>query len=566
MRKIGLRLILVVLTALSLTAAAGAVERVALVVGIGKYAHATPLPNPSHDAEAISASLRSLGFEVIEGLDLDKAGFDGKVREFAEKSYDAKVALFFYAGHGVQANGRNYLIPTDATLETFTALDFEAVELDGVLKYTAGEGRISLAFIDACRDNPFTRSLGRGFDRSAGNAGQGLAVPQLNTGGMLIAFATSPGATAADGAGYHSPFTAALLSELATPGLEVQQMMTRVKADVFDATRGAQEPWHNSSLRTEYFFAPAVEAGVRPADGPSLSPDEVLWQQIASTDDTGKLRMFVETFPESPHVSEGRARIAAHEERVRTTTRYDGALEADEAEYFVIAQSAIGRDVPDPGAPRKVALAEGTSLRASGRMEGASYDNDDDWLRVAAPDGTMSFVPRSDLIWADKVAERDEHAGHQSDLGALFDRVERAKGTLAAINGTWSHGVCSDPIATNLQINLQVALLSRQIYWSEDSKVMQASPLAPGKVSEITVSKHRKIALNQAGSVQFYKFKYSGGNTDIVGVKGDTIYYAKDAAEKNFGIMTRCATGTSERYKIDDWYDLMIRNIEQIDP
>jgi len=561
-----LRIVLTVVAAMLVTAGSAA-DRVALVVGIGNYAHATPLPNPSHDAEAIAASLRGLGFEVIEGLDLDKAGFDDKVRDFAEKSYDAEVALFFYAGHGVQANGRNYLIPADAKLETFTALDFETIELDSVLKYTAGEGRVSLAFIDACRDNPFTRSIGRGFDRSAGDAGQGLAMPQLSSGGMLIAFATSPGSTAGDGTGYHSPFTQALLGTMATPGLEVQQMMTRVKADVFETTGGRQEPWHNSSLRTEYFFAPAADGIVSTVVQPSTPPDEALWQRIAATEDVAKLRLFVETFPASPHASESRARIAAYDEKVRTSTSYDGPLEADSAEYVVIADGAIGRDVPDLGAPRKVLLAEGAVVKASGRLSVYLPEEEGDWLRVAAADGTAAFVRRSDLMWADMRADRDTYATNQSDLSVLFDRVEAASGPLKAMNGTWTTGTCMKPIATNLTMNLQVALLSRQLYWSErDGEVLRASAVAPGQVTAIKVSRHRKISLSAAGTVQFYKFQYEGGTVDVSGIKGDTIYYAKDASEKNFGMLTRCGAAGDERYTINDWYDMLIRNMEQIDP
>ena len=154
----------------------------------------------------MSATLRSLGFEVVEGEDLSKAGMDEKVQDFADKVNDADVALFFYAGHGMQVAGRNYLVPIDAKLERATSVDFETVDADRVLGYMSADKRVAIALLDACRDNPLARTFARslGASRSAA-VGRGLAVPSTPGGGLLIGFATAPGDVALDGEGKNSP-------------------------------------------------------------------------------------------------------------------------------------------------------------------------------------------------------------------------------------------------------------------------------------------------------------------------------------------------------------------------
>ncbi|MCB1462200.1 MAG: caspase family protein [Nitratireductor sp.] len=232
-------------------------KRVALVIGNSAYTSTVELPNPRNDAAAMSTKLKSLGFEVISSLDASKASMERAIRDYVRAMADADVVLFFYAGHGMQVNGTNYLIPVDAKLEDSTALDFETISLDTLLGFMNREGRISIALLDACRDNPlsrrFTRSLGA--TRSA-FIGRGLAAPSSGSGQVLIGFATAPGEVALDGAGDNSPFTTALLDNIGTPGLEIELMLKRVKQEVYDATGKEQEPWHNSALRREFYFKP----------------------------------------------------------------------------------------------------------------------------------------------------------------------------------------------------------------------------------------------------------------------------------------------------------------------
>ena len=234
-------------------------RRVALVIGNGAYRHATPLPNPGNDAADIAQALRELGFDVIEGHDLDWAGIRAKVKEFDRKLDNATLALFFYAGHGVQVDGRNYLVPVDAKLERAGTLDQDAFDLLSVLRPMEAEKRINLVFLDACRDNPFTRSLARSLGASRSSAvGTGLA-PIQKASGTLITYATEPDRVAADGEGRNSPFTAALLKHIRKPGIEIEQMMKLVRMDVLAATRQKQLPRTDSGLPVEVFLRRAAQ-------------------------------------------------------------------------------------------------------------------------------------------------------------------------------------------------------------------------------------------------------------------------------------------------------------------
>lgn len=232
--------------------------RVALVLGNGRYEHTDPLANPANDANAMAAKLEGLGFIVIKGLDLDKAGMELAVRKFVRELEGADIALFFYAGHAMQVGGHNYLIPVNAQLDDATAIDFETINVDVILEFMNAPDRMSIALLDACRNNPLARTFRRKLKKTSARSafvGRGLAVQSTGEGQTLIGFATAPGEVALDGTGDNSPFTTALLKHIGTPNLEIELMLKRVKADVFKATDGNQSPWQNSALRKEFYFA-----------------------------------------------------------------------------------------------------------------------------------------------------------------------------------------------------------------------------------------------------------------------------------------------------------------------
>ena len=253
-------LLMVLLGAVGAQASTGD-SKVALVIGNGVYKNAPDLPNPPNDARAMTVMLRSMNFEVIEGINLSKAGMIAKIDEFTEKAYEADIGVIFYAGHGMQVEGKNYLIPVDAELSKAAHLQTRTIEIDELVASLPPDPNIGIVFLDACRDNPLARTLARGLPatRSA-TIGIGLAPVHVETkgdgtGGTLIAYATDPGAVALDGQNTaNSPYTQALIRHLSTPGIELQSALTRVRGEVARQTEGRQRPWHNASLGREVFL------------------------------------------------------------------------------------------------------------------------------------------------------------------------------------------------------------------------------------------------------------------------------------------------------------------------
>jgi tetratricopeptide (TPR) repeat protein len=237
-------------------------RRVALVIGNGAYANAGTLANPPTDARALAKNLHDIGFDVMEGVDLDRAGMQKLVADFLRAVPGARVALMFYAGHGMQIEGKNYLVPVDAKVDSIASLIATMVDVDLILAGLDDQIRTNIIILDACRDDPLATEAAAPAGASRSLAVQsGLAAPTaLGAGatlgaGTLIAFATAPGQVALDGIGAHSPFSGALIRHIATPGLELQQMLTRVRADVVAVTHSKQVPWSNSSLLGEVFLA-----------------------------------------------------------------------------------------------------------------------------------------------------------------------------------------------------------------------------------------------------------------------------------------------------------------------
>ena len=260
------RLILMFLCLSFLTGSAAAQRRTALVIGNAGYVSASKLKNPSNDATAIARSLRDLGFSVTLALDLDKIGFEQQVRNFADSLDGTSAAVLFYAGHGLQVDGRNYMVPVDARVANEADLPFELVSLDIVLQRLAGHRITNIVILDACRDNPLGEKLSKALGERANAVAHGLANVHASA-GTLISFSTQPGNTALDGDGSNSPFTKALLHHVATPDVDVLAMLRHVRRDVMEETKQNQIPWDNSSLVDEFMF--------RSSNGQSRKPHEV---------------------------------------------------------------------------------------------------------------------------------------------------------------------------------------------------------------------------------------------------------------------------------------------------
>ena len=235
-------------------------RRVALVIGNGAYKHGETLNNPVNDAKEMANSLARLGFEIHRGFDLPKSEMESLIRTYAKATEGADLALVFYAGHGIQVGGENYLLPIDAAPQDAADLDFFGVRTDLLMRQINRNTRYRIVMLDACRDNPFPDTLQSG---SSGNAplsvGRGLAEMTVPEGGngSLIVFATDPGNIALDGTDGNSPFTSALLRHMETPDTNILTMLTHVNRDVAAQTRGKQRPWMSGSLTGEVFLAPS---------------------------------------------------------------------------------------------------------------------------------------------------------------------------------------------------------------------------------------------------------------------------------------------------------------------
>jgi uncharacterized caspase-like protein len=270
------------LTALSLTActieAAVADKRVALVIGNSAYQHVAQLTNPAND---IASALKKLGFVVIQKADLTKTATDNAVREFSVALNKAELGLFFFAGHGLQHNGRNYLMPVDARVSTAAALGVEMIRLEDIQKVMEASAKTNIIFLDACRDNPIQRSLAPGMGTRSLERGRGLAAAEAGV-GTLISYATQPGNVALDGRGRNSPFAGALSRHILKADVDLNGILISVRKDVMTETAGRQVPWEHSALTGLVYFRPGTtstkrnqpdtpdESGKSGADAPTV--------------------------------------------------------------------------------------------------------------------------------------------------------------------------------------------------------------------------------------------------------------------------------------------------------
>ncbi len=314
--------------------AATAERRVAFVVGNGTYKNVTPLPNPPIDARSMAGLLRDAGFDVVEGINLTRDQMTGRLLEFGKKTQGADVAVFFYAGHGIAVDGVNYLLPVDADIKSEMDVKLgNAIDVDLTLDQTMNAAKVKLVFLDACRDNPFAAKIRAGASTRSVSVRAGLA--EMSSGeGTLVAFATGPGQTALDGqAGTNSPFTRALVANITQPGVEIQQAMTQVRAEVNEETNKAQLPWGNTNLTGAVYLNPvtapaAVVAGNAPPStaGAASEVELEFWRSIKDSNKPAELNAYLTSYPKGQFKSIALARIAALQNGPSTTTRNLSAL------------------------------------------------------------------------------------------------------------------------------------------------------------------------------------------------------------------------------------------------
>jgi uncharacterized caspase-like protein len=315
---------------------AWAERRVALVVGNANYKMANiSLSNPRNDAQDISAVLTAIGFEVVTAIDASKRDMDFALQRFARLATDADSALFFYAGHAMQFQGRNFLMPTDAELEDEISVRYQTVGLEEVRAALDRANGVKIMILDACRNNPLADRLQKTIGGASRNVSTTRGLARIDkTQGMVVAYATAADEVAQDGQGRNSPFTSSLLKRLQEPGLEIEMMFRRVAYDVNAQTGGRQRPETYISLLSEYYLNQS---------------DRIVWDRIKDQDDVAALRDFVSRYPSSPHAIFARNRLelleryAKEREDLARRAREDEQRKAAEAEAQRVAREAALR-------------------------------------------------------------------------------------------------------------------------------------------------------------------------------------------------------------------------------
>jgi uncharacterized caspase-like protein len=350
--RIALRMLMAVCWALLATEAASAQgtaqseKRAALVIGNSAYKHTPGLANPKNDMADMAAALRKLGFAVLEGRDLDKGAMDRKLRDFAQALSGAQVGLFFYAGHGLQVGGQNYLVPTDAELASASAIDFELVRLDLVQRTMERETSTNILIMDACRDNPLARNLARALGTRSFQIGRGFA-PVESGEGTLIGFSTQPGNVALDGTGRNSPYAAALLKHIATPGDDLPTILINVRNDVMQVTARRQVPWEHSAMTAKFYFIP-----------PKTNDQRIeleFWDSVKDSTAPAVLRTYLDRYPDGEFAPIARALIEHYERQLKAEV---AAREEARRRQEEDRRAAEVKRIEDERRAREAALAE----------------------------------------------------------------------------------------------------------------------------------------------------------------------------------------------------------------
>jgi hypothetical protein len=282
-------------------------KRIALVIGNSKYPSA-PLKNPANDARDMAGALRRLGFQVIEKTDVSQKEMNRAITQFGEKLATDSIAIFFYAGHGMQVRGKNYLIPIDAQIASENSVRSETVDVDSVLDQLTASS-VNVVILDACRNNPFERKF-----RSAGGGLAQMDAPK----GTLIAYATAPGKVASDGEGRNGLYTQELLKLIQTPGLPVEGVFKKVRASVARATGDNQIPWEASSLTGDFYFkrpatgAPAAVAETSATAAPAPDPVAIelaYWDGVKDSREAEAFKTYLDQYPEGRFAALAKVRM-----------------------------------------------------------------------------------------------------------------------------------------------------------------------------------------------------------------------------------------------------------------
>jgi outer membrane protein assembly factor BamD (BamD/ComL family) len=413
--------------------------KVALIIGNGAYKGVPELTNPTNDATAVAGAFLRLGFSVRLVADASYDDMRRALLEFSQKARDSEMAVVFFAGHGIELGGENWLVPVDAELKTDLDTEQEAISLRSVMLMVSAASKLGVVMLDACRNNPFINKVKRSIATRAVTRGLSRVEPMNN---VLVAYAAKDGTTASDGSGDHSPFTTALLKYIETPGLEITFLFRNVRDDVIAATGNEQLPFVYGSLSKEaiYFKPP-------PAAAAPVAPDQITWSLIKDTTDETALKRFTTQYPKSELRKDAEARIAALEAAqaakpvppkpdettwalLKETTdeaalkrfmaQYPNSTLRKDAEARVAALAAAQAAKPTPPGPDEVTWAlikettdEGALKRFAAQYPNSALRKDAD-ARIAALEAAQAAKPvppsPDEVTWAMLKETTDEAA------------------------------------------------------------------------------------------------------------------------------------------------------------
>jgi formylglycine-generating enzyme required for sulfatase activity len=358
--------------------AALAEKRVALVIGNDNYITLPDLNNARKDAKGMAAKLKELGFEVILKLDAGRRETFRALADFEGRLLGGGMGLVFYAGHGIQADGRNYLIPADARVEIEEDLRSEALDSAEILTAMERAGNsLNILVLDACRDNPLPKR-----HRSAA---RGLAVVHVPKGakGTAILYSAGPGQTAEDGPkGGHGVFTGELLRALDKPGLKLEDVFKRVMRRVLDLTNGRQRPWNLASVEGDFYFRSGEDVARAPA--PATDKEALFWQSVKDSNRAQDFEAYLQQFPQGTFAPLARSRLdALKEQQVAVVVPPKPSYQVEEREEpYVLVRNANIRTGPGTKHDKLTTLKAGTEVTVTGKVKGQK------WYRIAYAGGT----------------------------------------------------------------------------------------------------------------------------------------------------------------------------------
>jgi hypothetical protein len=443
---ISLRSILFAAAILAVTTVnAFAEKRVALVIGNSAYKNVARLTNPVNDAAAVVGMFKNAGFdEVVSRLDLNVVEMRRALREFGNKARDADIAVIYYAGHGIELDGNNFLIPIDATLETDTDVYDETFPLDRVLISVEPARQLRLVILDACRDNPFAKKMKRTIGSRA--VGRGLAKVEPSSPNTMIAFAAKAGSTASDGDSKNSPFATALINHLPKPGLDLRKAFGFVRDDVLKATNNTQEPFVYGSLGgNDVTLVPATPVVAAPVDqDASMRRDYEFALQISSKP---VWDAFIERYPSGFFTALAKAhrdKLAAEGVRIEATAKAKAALEeqtrlaiegARAAEQAKAAEQArIAAELAKKAGEAKVAEAERAKTAAIAKaVEEARLKAEQD-AKVAAE----KKAKEEKLVALTPPADKSDQPAAVDLPRSLQAELRRVGCNTSAVDGNWN--------------------------------------------------------------------------------------------------------------------------------